>query len=147
MQEFNNKFKIKEYLICSEGAWNISLRPQQITLGSLILSLNRQCETLDGLTPEEGKDLAHAFQVISKILDAAFKPEKLNYLALMMVDNQVHFHVVPRYSEEVEFKGKSFVDTNWPAPPNVLNALEIKDSELLEIKEYMTDMFNLSKKV
>ena len=37
---------------------------------------------------------------------------KINYLAYMMIDNHVHFHVIPRYSKikkfnEIEFKKKN----------------------------------------
>src|SRR5690625_6323285 len=90
MDNFKNKFQIKELFITKVGNWNISLRPKQITIGSLILSLNRKCPEMTNLTLEEGKDLVRSFQVIQELMNKSFKPEKLNYLALMMVDQQVH---------------------------------------------------------
>ena len=43
MKEFKAKFKVSEYLIRKIGGWNISVRPMQITIGSLVLSLDRKC--------------------------------------------------------------------------------------------------------
>jgi len=36
---------------------------------------------------------------------------------LMMVDPDVHFHVIPRYPEPVSFDGLAFADSGWPGPP------------------------------
>jgi diadenosine tetraphosphate (Ap4A) HIT family hydrolase len=43
--------------------------------------------------------------------------ERINYLMLMMVDPDVHFHVLPRYSQQRELAGQLFPDTGWPGPP------------------------------
>ena len=50
---------------------------------------------------------------------AAFACDKLNYLMLMMVDPDVHFHVLPRYAVEREFGGVRFTDPGWPKVPNL----------------------------
>ena len=49
-------------------------------------------------------------------LTRSFKPDKLNYLMLMMVDPDVHFHVLPRYASAREFAGKTHSDRFWPKP-------------------------------
>lgn len=121
MDEFIKKFKIEEFLIKRFNYWSISLRPIQTTLGSLIISLNRKCPKLSELTTKEASEMKEVFQYIEKILMEKFSPEKINYLALMMVDHQVHFHVIPRYKEERIMGGKVFVDCDWPAPPNILH--------------------------
>ena len=59
---------------------------------------------------------------IERALRAAFDYQKLNYLALMMVDPHVHFHVIPRYSEAREFEGSTFLDAAWPKPPDLTSA-------------------------
>jgi diadenosine tetraphosphate (Ap4A) HIT family hydrolase len=38
---------------------------------------------------------------------------------LMMVDPNVHFHVIPRYSEPRSWGGIDFPDAGWPGPPRV----------------------------
>ena len=45
---------------------------------------------------------------IERALRATFDHQKINYLALMMVDPHVHFHVIPRYSGSREFEGSTF---------------------------------------
>ena len=144
MQKFIEKFKVNELLLARVGAWNISLRPAQVTLGSLILSLDRECPNLCGLTPKEGEELSSAFVVIEKVLNETFKPDKINYLALMMVDNQVHFHVIPRYSAVRDFEGVGYEDVNWPKPPNVLSKIDLSDENLLKLFQYLKNMIKES---
>ncbi len=133
-QQFSRKFELSKLTIKRIDSWVISLRPQQPTIGSLVLSLERKAERLSFLTDDEGKQLAGAFRVVEAMLDKAFQPEKINYLALMMVDNQVHFHVIPRYSKPVSIAEKFYKDTGYPGPP-VLQPLTIDDETLKEIFE------------
>ena len=55
---------------------------------------------------------------------------KINYLALMMVDLHVHFHVIPRYSESREFEGTACPDVTWPRPPDVTSALPLSAQQM-----------------
>lgn len=116
MENFNKKFRVKEFLIQKVGAWNISLRPQQSTIGSLILSLSRPCISFADLAEQEAVELGQAFKVIEILYATTFKPQKINYLALMMIDSQVHYHVLPRYESNVIFDNISFKDQCWPKP-------------------------------
>ena len=46
--------------------------------------------------------------------------ERINYLMLMMVDPNVHFHVIPRYSgARVVRTASTFADAGWPGPPDL----------------------------
>lgn len=128
MKKFNEKFKINEFKIRELEYWIISLRPKQITLGSLVLSLKRECAYLSDLTSNESEELHKAFNEISEIYKKSFYPDKINYLALMMVDNQVHFHVIPRYKTSVEFNGEEYKDAFWPKPPSLSESLNLKES-------------------
>ena len=38
---------------------------------------------------------------------------------LMMVDPNVHFHVIPRYPEPRSWSGIEFPDAGWPGPPQL----------------------------
>ncbi|GAB1452024.1 hypothetical protein MASR2M47_20800 [Draconibacterium sp.] len=134
-KDFIEKFKLNEYLIKKVGNWNISLRPQQPTIGSLVLSLDRKCESLAQMSREEGAELAMAFSEIEDMLGRILKPDKMNYLALMMVDKQVHFHVIPRYSQKVVFNNKVFVDSDWPFP-HTLQALNLRPDEIIDMVRY-----------
>lgn len=64
INEFNNKFKIKEFTIYKSEYWIWSLRPVQATLGSGILSLKRECSTFSGMTQEEFSDLNNIIIVL-----------------------------------------------------------------------------------
>lgn len=99
--------------------WSVVIRRKQVTLGSLVLICKRHAESVGGLTPEEGADLPAAAAAIEQILGTAFQPDKLNYLALMMVDRHLHFHVIPRYDREITVHGYLFKDPNWGGPPRL----------------------------
>jgi len=134
MEEFNKKFRVQELLIAQVGAWNISLRPQQPTIGSLILSLGRKCTAFSELTEQEAIDLGKAFKRIESMLKNTFNPQKINYLALMMVDNQVHYHVLPRYEGVVKIDDTEYKDHCWPVAHD-LKQLRVNNSSLTKILE------------
>jgi diadenosine tetraphosphate (Ap4A) HIT family hydrolase len=46
---------------------------------------------------------------------------------LMMVDPDVHFHVLPRYSGARDFAGTRFADDGWPGPPKLEPAVVLDD--------------------
>ena len=52
-------------------------------------------------------------------LAKAFQYDKINYLMLMMVDPDVHFHVLPRYAQPMQFADMEFIDAGWPVMPNL----------------------------
>lgn len=130
--EYLSKFEIEKLLLKSQNSWLISLRTEQITLGSLVLTLNRKCEVLSQLSKQEGEELANCFNIIEEMYQKTFQPDKVNYLALMMVDHQVHFHVIPRYSTVVEFNEKKFEDHDWPGPPN-LKGISLSENDVTSL--------------
>lgn len=119
MDDFKKKFKTKELLIHETEHWVWSLRPVQATLGAGVLSLKRECPVFSELNQEEFCDLNNIIKVIEKTLEQTFKYDIMNYLMLMMVDNQVHYHVIPRYERTKDFAGTSWKDSGWPGVPNL----------------------------
>lgn len=113
------KFGHQSGEIFSTSHWSVVIRRKQVTLGSLVLICKRHAESMGGLTPEEGGDLPNAAKAIEQTLGAAFRPAKLNYLALMMVDRHLHFHVIPRYERERQVHGYTFKDPSWGGPPRL----------------------------
>jgi diadenosine tetraphosphate (Ap4A) HIT family hydrolase len=49
---------------------------------------------------------------------------------LMMVDPNVHFHVIPRYSELREWNGVPFPDAGWPGPPLLGDAVQLSPEQI-----------------
>jgi len=133
MSNFRNKFNTKELIIYESKHWIWSLRPVQSTLGSSILYLKRECSVFSKLKPGEFSDLSRIIYVIEDTLKDIFKYNVINYLMLMMLDKQVHYHVIPRYEKTIIFRGKTWQDFGWPGIP-VLSGEKSDDSELLIIK-------------
>lgn len=121
MTTFAQTFRLDELYIKRFSYWTLSVRPLQITLGALVVSLNRSCESLGLMTTEETAELAVVFRQIEQGLAQCFHYDKINYLALMMVDNQVHFHVLPRYNSSRLYQQRQFTDAYWPGPITTFN--------------------------
>jgi len=134
--DFMKKFRVEDLIIHETKYWRWSIRPFQCTIGAGILSLSRPAEKMLELTAEEGADFIKMIKVIEETLGYCFNYDKMNYIMLMMVDNHVHYHVIPRYSHPVNFAGKLYEDKFWPKPP-VLDTGDLGEIELLKIKEYL----------
>lgn len=131
LQAFNKKFKIQDYTIFETDFWIWSLRPLQGTIGAGVLSLKRECPVLSEVTKEEFTDLERIIKVIEASLKKTFDYDIMNYLMLMMMDKQVHYHVFPRYENPVILNNSKYKDMNWPKPPELagdaLTGEEMKD--------------------
>ncbi|WP_332367285.1 HIT family protein [Caulobacter sp. NIBR2454] len=101
------------------------MRPKQPTFGSLVLICKEPARSLAELSADAYADLQLAVQQIEATLRAVVDHQKINYLALMMVDPDVHFHVIPRYEGEREHDGRVYRDAGWPAMPNLSEVVEL----------------------
>lgn len=97
--------------------WGIALRPAQPTLGSLVLMCKQPVRAFSDVDAAGFAELQGAIAGIEAMLRATTGYDKINYLMLMMVDPDVHFHVIPRYDGTRAFGGESFTDHGWPGPP------------------------------
>ncbi|WP_457093132.1 HIT family protein [Microvirga sp. P5_D2] len=131
------KFYSDERFIFQSRHWLAVTRPSQVTLGSIVLMSKSDSTSIGSLSDEEGADLIRSIKEIEHIFQKTFQPEKINYLALMMVDPNPHFHIIPRYQNPREFIGRKFVDMNWPSPPDLAFSLQMSDVELAEVSTYM----------
>lgn len=142
ISDFNNKFNLEKLKIYETDYWIWSLRPHQTTLGAGIISLKRQCATFGELLPEEFADLGNIIKVIEQTLKDTFNYDIMNYLMLMMVDKQVHYHVIPRYENEVELLGDVWKDTAWPGVPNLAGE-DLDINKLVSICSYIKPKLNI----
>lgn len=113
------KFGYPETLIHEYHHWVVQLRPEQATLGALVLCCKDPASQFSDISTGAFAELPVAVTSIEGALRGVFNYEKINYLMLMMVDPDVHFHVLPRYSEPQTFSGTSFEDPGWPGPPQL----------------------------
>ncbi len=102
--------------------WAVLLRPQQATLGALVLVCREDATAFAEISAAAFAEFGLVVREIEAALRRCFAYEKINYLMLMMVDPHVHFHVLPRYSGVREFGGASFTDPGWPRLPDLANA-------------------------
>jgi diadenosine tetraphosphate (Ap4A) HIT family hydrolase len=107
--------------------WAVLLRPQQATLGALVLVCREEATAFSAVSPAAFAELDRAVREIEAALGAAFAYEKINYLMLMMVDPHVHFHVLPRYPAPRELAGVTFTDPGWPRLPDLGNAPSVTE--------------------
>ncbi|NKB81552.1 MAG: HIT family protein [Nitrospirales bacterium] len=101
------------------GRWTMLLRPTQVTLGSLVLICAEPATQFSQLSQDAFTELHTVTREIEQGLERAFAFDKINYLMLMMVDPDVHFHIFPRYADPKNFEGHEFLDHSWPGPPDL----------------------------
>ena len=118
------KFGHPATLVGETEHWILLLRPQQVTLGSLVLVCREEVTRFGEASPAAFADLHRAVSRIEPILREFLGCEKINHLMLMMVDPDVHFHVIPRYEGLRTHLGQGFPDAGWPGPPALAQAVE-----------------------
>lgn len=101
--------------------WTVLLRPKQPALGSLVLICREPVRAFAEVSPQAYADMREVIRRIEATLREVVRYERINYLMLMMVDPDVHFHVIPRYEGSRQFGKADFPDAGWPGPP-VLDA-------------------------
>ncbi|HBK57439.1 MAG TPA: HIT family protein [Xanthomonadales bacterium] len=113
------KFGYPDTLIRAYRHWLVLLRPAQATLGALVLASTEPVRSLSEVSADGFTELARITADIEQALAAAFAYQRINYLLLMMVDPDVHFHVLPRYHDPRRFADTLFTDPGWPGPPRL----------------------------
>jgi diadenosine tetraphosphate (Ap4A) HIT family hydrolase len=103
--------------------WTVLLRPRQPTLGSLVLVCREPVHAFSELSAAAYADLRDVLRRVEPALREVSAYERINYLMLMMVDPDVHFHVIPRYPGTRTFLGADYRDAGWPGPPDLEAAL------------------------
>ena len=135
------KFGCPDTLIKEWDHWAVLLRPAQVTLGSLVLAARSDATAYSQLPDVAFAEQAIAIRSIEQALASFCQCERLKYLMLMMVDPNVHFHVIPRYSQPREWNGLSFADHGWPGPPQLKPAIDLDEGQLSELRQALISHF------
>ncbi|MGL4759066.1 MAG: hypothetical protein ACRCXZ_07030 [Patescibacteria group bacterium] len=118
-------FKVLEYInpneiLLQSQFWTLSLLWRQYYLGSSMLILNRQCDSLAELTLLELIDMQDCFRIQEVVSKVAFGASMFNYSCLMNHGYRcnppkpwVHWWIRPRYNTIVEFEGVEFEDEQF----------------------------------
>ena len=131
--EFHQKYNISKLKIFENNNWIVSLRPEQKTPFSLLLTIKSDKNELRSLNESEMIDLIDSYDFIENFAYDKLGAIKVNYICLMMIDSIVHYHVFPRFSEELIIENDVLKDEYFPKPVNLLDG---KNLNLKLMKEY-----------
>ena len=109
--------------------WIVLLREQQVTMGSLVLCSTSDATAFSDLPAAAFGEFGTVVKDAERALSTAFSYDKINYLMLMMVDPNVHFHVFPRYAGERSTGNLTIIDRGWPSAPRLDVFHELSTSE------------------
>jgi diadenosine tetraphosphate (Ap4A) HIT family hydrolase len=135
------KFGYPASLIHELDHWVILLRPAQVTFGSLVLAAKSDATAYSQLSSQAFAEQAEAVRLIERALTASVDYERINYLMLMMVDPNVHFHVIPRYSSTRRWNDIEFPDGGWPGPPQLAAAIQLTSEEITQLSGEISSSF------
>jgi diadenosine tetraphosphate (Ap4A) HIT family hydrolase len=138
------KFGFPETLVRDYRHWVVLVRPAQVTLGSLVLCAKSDATSFGALEPDAFAELAEVVPAIERALKRFCDYERINYLMLMMVDPNAHFHVIPRYSEPRAFNNSPFPDHGWPGPPDLKAAIALDKNALSQLRYVLADYLGVN---
>lgn len=100
--ELVEKFGIK---ICELDSAKLYLFKEQSHKGRVIVAHKKHIGDMTELTKEEREAYFADIAKVSKALQEAFHPDKVNYGAYGDTGHHLHFHLVPKYKEDYEWGG------------------------------------------
>ena len=123
------KFGYPDTLVREYGHWLVLVRPQQVTVGSLVLVCKEPVTRFSDVSREAFTELHDVISAAEGALSSLYSYDKINYLMLMMVDPDVHYHVIPRYEASRRLGTVEIVDGGWPGPPALGEFHELEAAE------------------
>lgn len=129
MNQTIRRFGHPATLIADYAHWVVLLRPEQPTLGALVLAARSDATAFADLPPDAFTELATVTRAIETALTAAVGYQRINYLMLMMADPNVHFHVIPRYDGTRAAAGLTIPDAGWPKAPALGESVTLDDTQ------------------
>lgn len=82
----------------------------------MVLICKESANAFSALSPQAFSDLDPVVAGVERVLRQVVAYVKIKYLMLMMVDPDVHFHVIPRYAGTREHDGVAIPTRAGPAP-------------------------------
>ncbi len=140
--ETMTRFGYPDTLIKEYEHWTVQLRVDQVTLGSLILCAKADVTAFSDLPDAAFAEQALAIRDIERALAALTDCAKINYLMLMMIDPNVHYHVFPRYEGERSHEGIRIADAGWPGPPALPSAVTLAEADVAQLTTHLAQLFD-----
>ncbi len=140
-EAFRKKFMLDQLGLLDDGDWILSVRPGQLTLGSMVLSSARGIADFSGMPANSGTGFMSMLAKAESMAKTLYGATRINAVCLMMQDPVVHFHILPRYDQPVERYGFFWRDEDWPAAP-VFRPVTTPSGILDEIRTEITEWLN-----
>ncbi len=137
MNDTIRRFGYPQTLVAEYEHWVVLLRPEQPTLGSLVLAARSDATALSALPTQAFTELASVTAEVEGGLRRAVNCARINYLMLMMVDPHVHFHVLPRYEGGRTAEGVTIGDSGWPKAPALNDAFKLDAGQTDALVEWL----------
>ena len=102
LKENNN-----ETFICKMGYGSLYLNINQIFRGRSIYIFHEHIKDVTFIDIDKFADVDREIIIVSKVLKKIFKPQLMNVASLGNHVQHLHWHIIPRYSD----------DPNWGNPP------------------------------
>ena len=122
--------------------WVVLIRPAQPTPLCCVIAARSNAQSLGTLTPEEAAELPMVINHFESVVTGIAPARKFNYLALMMVDPNPHFHAIPRYDQPVQLGEAQYRDEHYPRPPDMLQGLAVDAATLESWRARLTEGFS-----
>ncbi len=135
------RFGYPATLVAEYEHWLVLLRPEQPTLGSLVLAAKSEATAFSELPAGAFAELHAAIGDIEARLAGAVAYTKINYLMLMMIDPNVHFHVIPRYEGARSAHGVSVTDVGWPKGPALNEATTLAPDQIEALTGWLRELW------
>ncbi|HAP37451.1 hypothetical protein A2574_03765 [Candidatus Shapirobacteria bacterium RIFOXYD1_FULL_38_32] len=106
--------------VTSSDHWNVFLNNEQACLGRMVVVAKRHVPSLGELTQQEQLDFFKLVKILEDSVKTAFGASLSNWSCLMNDAYQeedprphVHWHLRPRYKNNVELNGQTFSDPEF----------------------------------
>lgn len=143
VSEFTIKYELNDYKLFENENWIVSLRPEQKTPFSMIISIKSNIFQLRDLNSSQILELQETYKFIENISYDNLKANKINFLCLMMVDSIVHFHVFPRFEGVFNYKNIQLMDKYFPKPVDLTDGYSLNTDTIDNIFKQYLDNVNL----
>lgn len=124
------KFGYPDTLIAEYDHWCVLVRGAQATLGAMVLVCKEDATSFSTISADAFGEFGSVIGDIEAASKSFREWDKINYLMLMMVDPNVHFHVLPRYDARQTFGDLSFDDAGWPGQPDLAGGVKLSPDQI-----------------
>lgn len=143
MEDILRKFNYPASLISQNESWYILLRPEQVTFCSMILiSKKSKNSSFSKLNNHEQLEMFESLKLIEEICYNKLESDKINFLAFMMIDPIVHFHIFPRFQNQKSFDDIIFTDPGFPGVVDLNHINLVDQKKYNELVIYLKGLFN-----